>query len=190
MNDFGKNWCYSMEYEQELNRITFEEIFSKMFRKSTKKEDMKECTDSVYEGHGVRIAHRVRRVSNTGSKRDFTIRWSCTSGVKTEIDKLPESDLKLYAYAWESEGRIIEYILIDVPKFVSSGLIEKPCQIRRAYSDGNEFACYSIHRIQDAGCLIGGMSEVGSPVQFRWCSSQEYFNFKENKSACQNSKPL
>jgi hypothetical protein len=174
---FLKEWQFSLEHEDALNEIVARDVLTKLFKKATMRQDMMECTDALFVGgSSIRIAHRVRRIENTGRRRDFTIRWSLSNGRRTEVDKLRESQVTVYVYAWfdEVENRMDEYIVVDVKAFVRSGLIDNPQKIMRVNSDGNEFGCWSIYSIQDGGCLISGQASMGRAISHRWVSSADY----------------
>ena len=179
--DFERQWAYAEKHEQELNRLLCDKLFLPSIRKATMYEDMNECTDFVFNQKNLRIAHRVRRVENTKQRRDLTIRWKTKTGALTERDKLKTSEASIYVYAWENEGEIIEYVFIDIQKFVNHPIFEKPEGVRTVNSDRNQFAFWSIYTLQDSGCLLGGMSNIGSAIPCRWRSSQEYFRFCEWK---------
>ncbi len=61
-------------------------------------EDAKQATDMVVEVVGGTIAVRIR--DDTRDFRDWTVRTSRASGVRTEIDKLREGFARWYLYAW------------------------------------------------------------------------------------------
>jgi len=179
--DFARQWEYAERHEQELNQLVFVNCFMDKVRKATPHEDMVECTDFEFSGGRVKVAHRVRRAENVRGRRDLTIRWSTPSGAQTERHKLPRSKAALYAYAWERDGSIIAYVFVDIRRFVASPVFQQPETIQTARSDGNTFACWSIPTLQDSGCLLGGMARVGTAIPLRWCSSQEYLRFQDQK---------
>jgi hypothetical protein len=178
---FAERWAYAERHEIELNQLVFTNCFMRNVRKGTKREDMLECTDFVFSGGQVSVAHRVRNAENVRGRRDLTIRWETPSGAPTERHKLPSSNAKIYAYAWEHQGAIVAYVFIDIRKFVESPIFEQPEAIHTARSDGNKFACWSIPSLQDGGCLLGGMARVGTAIPLRWCSSQEYLRIQSQK---------
>jgi hypothetical protein len=179
--DFEKQWAYAEQHEQELNRLLCDNLFLPSIRKANKHEDMKECTDFVFNQKNLRIAQRVRRIDNVKQRRDLTIRWETRTGALTERDKLKKSEASIYVYAWEKDGVIVEYVFIDIQKFVNHPIFENPEGIKTVWADGNKFAFWSIYTLQDAGCLLGGMSNIDSAIPCRWCSSQEFFRTREEK---------
>jgi hypothetical protein len=179
---FDREFRFSLEHEDKLNAVVFTDLLPTFMRRATRREDMTESTDAVFEGVGkFRISQRVRRVSNTGERRDFTVRWSVACGRATERDKLGQSDL--YVYGWVEGEKLVEYILVDIRLFISAGLIERPRSIMRVHSDGNQFGCWPIETLQDGGCLIGGRSKIGQPISHRWTSSQEFLATRKQREA-------
>lgn len=174
-----RDWDFSKEAEDELNEILFRYVFAKQFRAASFNEDVFQCTDVKFQGSDVRIAQRVRRVSNTKNRRDFTLRLSVRSGAKTEIDKIEQHTPSIYVYAWVDGESVVEWVAVDIQKFILDGLHKMPQQEKKTHSDGNTFGCWSIEFIQDRGCLIAGAAKIGQPIWMRWVPSLVYLKNRD-----------
>jgi len=85
--------------------------------------DLKEGQDfGIYSVKPFNVGVRLRRFEHfikDARAREFTIRWSRPSGVKTEIDKIREGlvDYILYGFLDEEEQNIIQYFIGDLKIF-------------------------------------------------------------------------
>jgi hypothetical protein len=119
---------------------------------ATPDEDMKQSTDLKVNIKGGDVAARVRRPYRTF--RDLTIR-AYKNGNKTEIDKLREGYADWYLYAWENEfGTLSEWILVDINKMRSSGLLFEQRTVRMNGDGRTGFVTYSIEELVRCGALV------------------------------------
>lgn len=115
-------------------------------------EDNKHATDLTITLDGGFIAVRLRRPNCT--RRDLTIRSSRSSGAKTELAKIKEGFASRYFYGWTNTNHVInEWILVDLDKMRSSGLIFTPRK-DIPNGDGTFFVCFALNELSQAGCLI------------------------------------
>lgn len=183
---FAEGFKFSKQWEPSLNNVLVRNhLLGRFVRSGTFREDVKECTDVVLEfpNKKLKIAQRVRDIANTRRERDFTIRCKVQSGAQTEMDKLKSSGVDLYVYAWVdvAQQRLMEYIVVDVPKFLQCGILDGNLRTRQVFG-GNTMALFTIIEMQDSGCLIGGYKYPlglhaggGDAIALRWLSSDEYF---------------
>lgn len=126
---------------------------------ATPDEDMKRSTDLKATVTGGSVAVRTRRPYRTF--RDLTIR-AHKNGNKTEIHKLREGYGDWYLYAWENEfGILSEWILVDINKMRSSGLLYESRPIQPNKDGVTGFISYSIEELKRCGALVA--KKVMSP---------------------------
>lgn len=131
------------------------------FRLADKIEDTKQSTDIVLEAENkLQIAVRVRRASI--NRRDFTVRAQVRGGGKTEIHKLREGWGHWYLYAWEHEGRLAEWMLINLATWRDSGMATQerkliPNKYPNGTLDGTGFYAYSVDELKAAQALTAAV---------------------------------
>lgn len=115
-------------------------------------KDRSYATDFEVKLSGGTIAVRLRR---PGCKfRDLTIRARRDNGAKTELAKIKEGYAFRYLYGWTDEqGKIAEWILVDLDKVRQAGLLEKE---RRFIpnGDGTHFISIPAKELHTSGCLM------------------------------------
>lgn len=159
--DVVRDWQWAGGYEGNALRYVRGHLYGKwVLRESTLAEDRKQATDYVFEtpddAGKLTVAVRMRRLSNTGCHRDLTIRMSRRSGARTEAHKIAAGFGDLYLYGWidDSVGMLREYVLVDLHRFRSAGLLDNPCD-RKVVGDGSAaFGCWGICRLRRDGVLI------------------------------------
>lgn len=118
-------------------------------RLGTEEEDCREATDYVVYVSAGAIACRVRR---NCQYRDLTLRASRPSGVHTELAKIREGWARWYLYLWVDEGKVRDWIVVDLDMLRASGLLESKC--RRQNLDGTTFLPISVAELEDRKCLV------------------------------------
>ncbi len=116
---------------------------------ATDETDKKYATDIEVKLVGGTIAVRLRKPDC--KYRELTLR---TSALKSELDKIKEGYAFRYFYGWVDEnGVIAEWILVDLDKLRSSGLL---AMFRRPIlnGDGTHFIPFTIRELDDVGCII------------------------------------
>lgn len=166
-----KDWAWAKAHESESLHYIRDYVFDRWCRDSSLTEDLQRATDYVIETpQHVKIGMRIRRISNTGRKRHFTLRLSRPSGCKTEQAKLAEAALDYYCYCWINDrqgGRLEEYIIIDMQRFLESGLLKKPDGIERCHDESARFSWWDWTTLQDHNCIAEGVKYPGQAVSFR-----------------------
>lgn len=114
--------------------------------------DRTQATDIEIQVKGSAVGLRVREPECRF--RDFTIRSRVKSGQSTELDKLKQGYGDYYLYSWgDGEGRITEYVLIDLHQVRKSGLldIKRP---ERSNGDGTKFISISLVELKRDNCIL------------------------------------
>jgi len=125
----------------------------KTIRVASDTEDQKQATDLVIQLTKKRgtVACRMRR--DKIYFRDLTIRSRSCCGQKTELDKLREGFADWYLYGWTKNGKIAEWILVDLRKVRTKGLLNQP-RFEQSNTDGKtKFISISIRELFESCCL-------------------------------------
>jgi hypothetical protein len=151
MSEFDDNWDFQLGFMKDvetiLRRVAHKIIEIKI---APMEDDLKRCTDLIIVMDTGTVALRIRR---NVPYRDITIRAK-NGNAETEIHKLRNKPVRWYLYAWTKSERIVEWVLFDAHKFVDSGLIDSPRQIKMNKDGYTGFVAYSIQEIKDAGAVV------------------------------------
>lgn len=153
--ELDRSW--SDAYVEEINRVV-RKVAGKIItiQQSDSVRDRRDGVDYEVTVSSGDIACRVRRADRF-TFRDFTITTTRPSGVTPEIDKLgSRQGPRWYLYAWAADGRFLEWIFVDVPKLVESGLLNSAVdqnQLKKN-SDGSEFLFVPVTDLVAAGVLV------------------------------------
>lgn len=126
---------------------------------ATEEEDTRQATDLVLRVDSGTIAVRIRRLETmvkVKDKRDLTIRTRAHGGGRTEFDKIRDGWGDWYFYAWSQKNQIAEYMLLDIQRIRSSGLLDA-LQNRQAIpnvGDNTEFKAISIDELLTNDCVV------------------------------------
>ena len=100
------------------------------FEISTPAEDARNGVDFNLSVRGGNVACRLRRANV--DFRDLTLRAYRSNGTRTELQKMADGSFTAlaYFYGWvDIEGTIAEWMLVDIQKVISSGLLNtRPIQ--------------------------------------------------------------
>lgn len=114
-------------------------------------EDMKQSTDLKIKITSGDVAVRVRR--RAAGFRDLTIR-AFSNGNETEIHKLRAGFARWYVYAWEGDGSLVDWILVDLNMMRRAGLLSENRPITKNKDGRTGFVSYSISELKMAGALV------------------------------------
>jgi len=153
MNDFNNNWDFSQAYMPEIISIlqaNFTRIIS--IAQSTTEQDLNYATDLNMAISGGKIAVRVRR-SSIGF-RDLTIR-ATNKNHQTELEKLRHKDdvPSWYIYGWEHNGKLTDWLLIDIEAMKKSGIIYDDRPVRMNPDGYTGFVSYSIPELYKSNAI-------------------------------------
>lgn len=116
------------------------------------RDDQEKATDLLISTGTGQTACRFRRLSSVNGHRDLTIRTRARYSDETEIDKLQKGGVRWYFYAWTDGLKIREWMIVDVPKLIESGLIERQTEILN--KDGTAFIAIPSALLKLRGCLL------------------------------------
>lgn len=163
---------FAAGFEPQCMGLAMYELF---VRHSTMREDTREATDFVSAGGKYRWGSRIRRVSSTKEHRDITFRTSRPSRQKTEVDKL--ANLDLYLYAWVGSD-LEEFVVFAVKPLIRSGAIDRAPR-RSNYDNSSEWCYLPVTVLQEIpDCLLAGRRYPGRPISFRYTTSRECLDHK------------
>ena len=169
--DVKCDWAWAQQHEPEALTFVRNHVWLKCCRDSTLNEDTAEATDYVIETPGrVSIGMRIRRISNTKRRRDFTLRVARPSGAKTEVAKVAGGYQDIYCYCWINDilgNELDEYIIVDMHKFRMAGLLEHPDGSLWTRDKSAQFAWWEIRTLVDAGCVLEGVKYPNAPIAYR-----------------------
>lgn len=152
-NDVKKDWEWADTFlPQIVDILKSNAIYILEIRIADSDKDTKEATDLVISVTGGDVAVRIRR-GKYHKYRDWTIRSVRDSGAKTELNKLRDGFAKWYLYLWTDSENIVDWILVDLERSRSSGLLFKD---RRNISngDGTYFVAIPVNEIKRFNCLV------------------------------------
>jgi len=116
--------------------------------------DMKQATDVVVNITAGSVAVRVR--TERCKYRDWTVRSRSLYGGETELSKLKKGFANWYLYAWSTAGVLSEWMLIDLDKVRSGGILDRPWS-EIPNGDGTKFI--SIPRHVLGNCIVASNIE-------------------------------
>ena len=116
-------------------------------------EDMHHATDYILKIDSGTVACRLRRWSKYTVEREWTVRSKRDSGAETELSKLKKGFARWYLYGWLINGKIESWMLIDLDKVRSVGILDKQW-IEKSNRDGTWFIIIPNVYLNDAGCII------------------------------------
>ncbi|MCP4142520.1 MAG: hypothetical protein GY755_19960 [Chloroflexi bacterium] len=150
---FKKNWDYSESRIDQVKMILQSHAMHIVsIDVATPDADMKQSTDLVVAVKAGSVAVRIRRPYQ--HYRDLTIRAYC-GGKKTEVHKIREGFCKWYLYAWEGKGGILsEWILVDIDKMRSSGLVYQDKKIKMNKDGYTGFINYSLQELSNIDAIV------------------------------------
>lgn len=123
--------------------------------------DKKQATDFQIRLTGGTVAVRLRRSDPKWALRDMTIRSRRANGIKTELAKIKEGYAYRYLYGRvNDEGIISEWILVDLDKVRSTGLLDKPREEKSNKDGKTYFITITIKELEDVGCLIASHGNI------------------------------
>lgn len=106
---------------EDMKSQLIKNVLGQHFISKIEQADLEEAQDfGIYHVKPFNVGVRLRRFEHFKRfSREFTIRWSRPSGVKTEIDKIREGlvDFILYGFLDEKEQDIIQYFIGDLNIF-------------------------------------------------------------------------
>lgn len=130
---------------------TIRSILGNFFIGQDTEEDQKRATDFLtFTVNPFRVAVRLRRYKYFKDySKQFTIRYSRPSGVKTELAKILEgfADYLLYGFVSVSQEKIIQYFIGDLSIF--RAIAPNPIAIKPNDPYDSELAIYSLSQFPD-----------------------------------------
>jgi hypothetical protein len=159
-NDYptDRGWADTLE-SQVLNILKVLLSYVVVLSVASVEADTKRATDFEIKLRDGTIAVRVRRMKDC-SKRDLTIRSRRKDNIKTELAKIKEGHASRYFYAWvDEQDTIREWMLVDLDKVRSMGLLEKPrAEIPNKDKDGNPdgtaFIYIPFRELRNNDCIL------------------------------------
>jgi len=161
VNNFEANWQFAQErIEQVCDILRRNAMHIVKVEIATSEEDLKQSTDLKVKVVSGDVAVRVRR--GDCRFRDLTIRAK-KGYAETEVHKLRRGYADWYLYAWtDRQGRISEWILVDVNKMRAAGLLDENRELIMNTDGDTGFYSYPLEELDAAGALVE--HEVIDPV--------------------------
>lgn len=165
-NGFSKNVQFQHRYIMQAQQTIMRYVgYFVQFRLANEIEDTKQSTDAVIElENKATIALRIRRYKKYGPDdkvyRDLTIRAQSKGGGETELHKIRAGWCDWYFYGWLNEhGTMTEYMLLDVARLRSSGLLSDNRKVTPNKGpdnkpDGTGFTSYTINELGKVGAIV------------------------------------
>ena len=121
---FNANWEFMSQYLEHMMEIIQSDLYPEIMHRHSiieiapNDEDMQHNTDLWVTFSGpIRIGCRIRRKHQESLySSEFTLRYSHSSGAKTEFQKILEGwgDYLLYGFQGEGSGCIGNYVIVDL----------------------------------------------------------------------------
>lgn len=151
--DVKRDWAWSDTFLPDVKRVLGQcAIHLVEVEIATPQQDLTEATDMVATIKGFKtVAVRLRRA--THMQRDLTIRTWRSSGAQTELDKIKRGYGHLYLYGWTLEHQISEWMLVDLARLRSSGLLNRYAFIANKNGE-TRFLAIPAQELRRAGCIL------------------------------------
>ena len=152
--DFIRDFSWQDGFMPEIGRILAMNAPHLMTIKvASYQQDVKQATDMVMSISGMKsVAVRLRRASY--AYRDLTIRAVRSSGAKTELEKIKAGNGDFYLYGWTHDFQISEWMLVDLARLRSSGLLNQPHNLITNADWRTGFIAISYRMLRLYGCVI------------------------------------
>lgn len=151
---FHRDFSWQDGYMPEVQRILLlNAVYLFTVSAATWQQDVKQATDMTITLGGKPKAVGVRLRRADYGYRDLTIRATRYSGAKTELEKILSGLGDAYLYGWTTGLTISEWMLIDLNRLRSSGLLyyTKP----RYNADGQtSFIAIPYPTLRQYGCVL------------------------------------
>lgn len=151
MSEFNVNWDWQLAFMADIKAILKSQAMNIVdIQVSTPEEDLKHSTDLKIKITAGDVAVRIRRDIPW---RELTIR-ACSGGNMTEIHKLRAGYGDWYLYLWTGSDRIIDWILVNINKMRSAGLLSEQRPVKMNKDGYSGFVSYTIPELERHGCLV------------------------------------
>jgi len=148
---FKQNWDWQLQHIEQIKSIIKSQAMHIIkVEVSSPEDDMKHATDLDVQILGGRVAVRIRRDIRY---RDLTIR-AVNNGKKTEIHKLREGYGDWYLYAWTTENRVSDWILVDISVMRLNNCFTETRPIIMNKDGCTGFVTYSIGELQRFNAVV------------------------------------
>jgi hypothetical protein len=146
------------KYHKQIKTLLIKniELFASELIQAAPDQDMHGGFDYIYSFNDLNIPCRIRQ---------YKYRWYCDVTIRsridwcprTELDKIKElySNLSYYFYCWENPTRteIYSYVIYDIKRLVTTGLIDMPNETNIPNGDGTYFNAYTLRQLKDFNVL-------------------------------------
>ena len=153
--DTAWDWSWSDGFMPEVARIlTLCSLSFFQFRIANAEDDLKRATDltiNIISTQQIAIAVRLRRPHY--QYRDLTIRAARSFGTTTELAKIKNGAGDFYLYGWTEGFHIREWMLVNLNKLRTSGLLVKPRHVFTNKDQSTGFIAIPYTELRDAGCI-------------------------------------
>lgn len=154
-SDVYYDWNWSNQFIPDIKKILTKnaQIFLNI-EIANAQDDMERATDFIVTVSSGQVAVRIRRDGYSNKYRDWTIRSFRSSGTKTELEKIRQGFASWYLYLWTTNNQIADWVLIDLNKVRSKGLLDIPRKQIPNKDKQTYFIAVPINEIKQNGCLI------------------------------------
>ncbi|HYP25029.1 MAG TPA: hypothetical protein VEV43_15785 [Actinomycetota bacterium] len=131
MNDFERNKAWADGHRAEIQKV-LRQVAARHLEVDTSsfERDTQDAIDYEVAMRERNVACRVRHVTSCGGLRELTLGTSLR-GSWSEVMKLAKGHVDWYLYAWSDDDRFVDWMVVDVPRVLAEGLIDRAMEDRR-----------------------------------------------------------
>lgn len=149
--EFNTNWDWQLQHIAQIKQILKSQAAHIVkVEVASPEADMKRATDLEIHITGGCVAVRIRRDI---PYRDLTIRAK-NGNSKTEIHKLREGYADWYLYAWTTNNKVSEWVLVDLSVMRTKGLFDESRPVIMNKDGYTGFIIYTLKELNNCGAIV------------------------------------
>lgn len=156
-SDFERNKAWADGHRDEIERV-LRAVGGRRVEidESSFERDTKEGIDYEVRLPVATIACRIRRADQCGRLRHLTITTRSPSGRVPEVAKLAGGQVDWYLYAWAEDGRFVDWMVVDITRVLSEGLMDRAMKDQsEVVTPNGTFLYITVADLESADAIVG-----------------------------------